>query len=206
MIGAGGHARFVLAALKATNSTVKGLINLDDNYDPNERILKNRIVGSIKDLPKFFGLGYDALVLAIGSNKLRQEIYDEWVGFGFSFPTIVHPDACVDPSAHIGAANIVGPKAVIGAGVIIGVNNIINSSSVVEHETFIGNHSHISPGAVICGRVSLGDRVLVGANCTIIERLTIVNNTVLGAGATVIHSVSTEGCTLVGTPAKSIYK
>ena len=200
--GTGGHARFVLATLEKAQRPVKGLITLDDSYSSDELILSNRIIGTMEDLPYFFSKGNKSLVLAVGDNKSRKEIYNAWTKFGFLFPTVIHPDAFVDSSASIGAANIVGPKAVIGASVMIGENNIINSSSVVEHESVIGSHCHIAPGAVICGRVVLGDEVMVGASGTVIDYLTVANKTLLGAGATLIHSVSIEGQTLVGSPAR----
>ena len=204
VVGTGGHARFVLATLESANWSVKGLISLDDSYDSDERILTHQIIGVIGDLPHFFSEGYKALVIAVGDNKLRKEIYDEWVQFGFSFPTVIHQDACIDSSVSIGIANIVGPKVVLGAEVIIGENNIINSACVVEHETVVGSHCHIAPGAVICGRTVLGDEILVGANAAIIDSLVVTNKTLIGAGAVLIHSVSIEGETLVGSPARKI--
>lgn len=204
VVGTGGHARFVLATLEKAQRPVKGLIALDGSYSLDEFILSKRIIGGVGDLPHFFSQGYKSLVLAVGDNKVRKEIYHVWAEFGFSFPTVIHPDASVDPSVSFGTANIVGPKVVIGASVIIGENNIINSSCVVEHESVIGSHCHIAPGAVICGRVVLGDEVMVGANGTVINYLTVANKTLLGAGATLISSVSVEGQTLVGSPARSM--
>jgi sugar O-acyltransferase (sialic acid O-acetyltransferase NeuD family) len=204
VIGTGGHARFVLATLEKAQQPVKGLITLDDSYSSEELILSKRIIGTMGDLPSFFSKGDKSLLLAVGDNEVRKEIYHVWAEFGFLFHTVVHPDAFVDPSVSVGAANIVGPKVVIGASVIIGENNIINSSCVVEHESVIGSHCHIAPGAVICGRVVLGDEVMVGASGTIIDYLTVANKTLLGAGATLIHSVSIEGQTLVGSPARRI--
>lgn len=204
VVGTGGHARFVLAALENAKLPIKGLITLDESYNSDERILTQQIIGVINDLPYFFSKGYKALVLAVGDNKVRKEIYDEWIEFGFSFPSVIHPDACVDSSASIGNANIVGPKAVIGAEVVIGENNIINSASVVEHETVIGRHCHIAPGAVICGRTVLGDEILVGANAVVIDSLVVASKTLIGAGTTLIDSVSIEGKTLVGSPARKI--
>ncbi len=204
VVGTGGHARFVLATLEKAKRPVKGLITLDSSYDSDELILSQQIVGVMGDLPYFFSQGFKTLVLAIGNNKVRKKIHDGWAEFGFLFPTVIHPDAFVDPSASMGMANIVGPKVVIGASVVIGENNIINSSCVVEHESFIGSHCHIAPGAVICGRVVVGDEVMVGANSTIIDYLAVANKTLLGAGATLVSSISTEGETLVGSPARKI--
>jgi sugar O-acyltransferase (sialic acid O-acetyltransferase NeuD family) len=202
IVGTGGHARFVIAILKRAKWHVRGLITLDNSYSSDERILNQPIIGVIGDLPKFFTQGYKTLVLAVGDNRVRKDIYNELAEFGFRFPTVIHPDACVDSSVSMSGANIVGPNVVIGASVIVGENNIINSSCVVEHESVIGNHCHIAPGAVICGRVVLGDEVMVGANGTIIDKLRVANKTVLGAGATLINSVSIEGETLVGSPAR----
>ena len=204
VVGTGGHARFVLATLESAKQPIKGLITLDGSYNLDERILTHKIIGVLNDLPHFFSQGYKAIVLAVGDNKVRKEIYDEYIKFGFSFPSVIHPDACIDDSVSIGIANIVGPKVVLGAGVTVGKNNIINSACVVEHETIIGSHCHIALGAIICGRTVLGDEIMVGANATIIDDRVVANKTVIGAGTTLIHSVSTEGETLVGNPARKI--
>ena len=204
VVGTGGHARFVLATLNSAKQTIKGLITLDDSYNSDERILDHHIIGMLGDLPRFFTEGYKSLVLAVGDNKVRKEIYDEWVEFGFLFPTVIHPDTFVDLSSSIGNATIVGPKVVIGAGVTIGENNIINSACIVEHETVIGSHCHVAPGAVICGRTVLGDEIMVGANATIIDNRNVANKTLIGAVTTLIRSVSIEWEILVGSSARKI--
>lgn len=203
VVGIGGHARFVLATLEMAQVPIKGLIALDSNYSQEELILNKQILGKVDDLPYFFNKGNKSLVLAIGNNKIRKDLYQTWDEFGFLFPSIIHPDAIVDLSVTIGAANILGPKAVLGANVKIGENNIINSSCVIEHESIIGNHCHIAPGAVICGRVTVGDEAMIGANATIIDNLNIANKTILGASSTLIHSVEIEDQTLVGSPARA---
>lgn len=204
VVGTGGHARFVIAVLKKVKRKVKGLITLDSDYDPEELILNHKIIGAADDLPTFFAEGFKTLVLALGDNKTRMEIYDKWSKFGFSFPSVIDSDATVHSSASMGPGNIIGPKAVIGAKVTIGENNILNSSCVIEHETLIANHCHIAPGAVLCGRVIVGEEVMVGANSTIIDHIEVQSKTVLGAGSTLISSNSTKGETLVGSPAKRV--
>jgi acetyltransferase EpsM len=204
VIGTGGHARFVVAILEALRLPFKGLITLEDTYDPEENIVGSHIIGVENELHAFYAKGLRNLILAVGDNDLRKTIYDKWNECGFLFPVISHPMAVVAASANIGCGCIIGPNVVIGANVTVGENCIINSSAVVEHETLIGSHCHIAPGAVVCGRVVVGGQVMLGANSTVIDKLTIPGKTTLGAGSTLIYSPIGEGRSLVGSPARPI--
>jgi len=204
VIGLGGHARFVIATLLKSHISIKGLISVESEYDDKEKILNMEIIGSLSDLSLLFDDGFKNIFLAIGDNKLREKLFNQYLKCGFLFPTLVHPESSIDSSAVIGIGNIIGPRAVIGANVNIGNNNIINTSSVIEHESVINNNSHIAPGSVICGRVKIGNQVLVGANSTLIENIIIADNTIIGAGSTVVKSIEHKNGTFVGSPAKII--
>lgn len=204
MVGTGGHARFVISVLNKISRPIKGLISVDEVYDPSEEILSNKIVGSILDLNYFYSMGYRELVLAIGDNQLRKDLFNKYSKAGFSFQSFIHPESSVDTSSNLGEGNIFGPQVVIGANVQIGNNNIFNSSCVIEHETIVGNHCHVAPGATICGRVVLGNEVLVGANSTILDKKAVASKTIVGAGSTLIESVIIESQVMVGSPARPI--
>jgi len=205
LIGCGGHARFILSILNSNDSyKVAGLINLGEDYNPKEVIMNTPVVGCRRSLSQLCDQGFKAVILAIGDNALRKELYAEVVDLNFELPCVVHPSAIIDDSVLMGAGNIVGPNVVIGAEVKIGSNNIINSSSIIEHQSIIGSHCHISLSSVLCGAVRVGDEVFIGANSTIIDRVSIANNTIVGAGANIIRSIYKNNATFAGNPARII--
>lgn len=73
----------------------------------------------------------------------------------------VHPEARVDPTAHLGAHVVVGPRSVIGAGsivhanavigadVTIGERTVLHASVVVQDRCVIGSGCIVHPGVVI---------------------------------------------------------
>jgi len=206
LIGCGGHARFILSILNSNDYKVAGLINLEEDFDSEEVIMNTPVVGCRRSLPQLRNQGFNVVVLAIGDNTIRKELYTEVVGLGFKLPCIIHSSAIVDESVLMGIGNVIGPNVVIGAEVKIGSNNIINSAATVEHQSVIGSHCHVSLSSILCGAVHIGDEVFIGANSTVIDKVSIANNTIVGAGTNVIRSIYENNATFVGNPGRMIRK
>jgi UDP-3-O-[3-hydroxymyristoyl] glucosamine N-acyltransferase len=81
----------------------------------------------------------------------------------------IHPTACIDSTAQIGADSFVGAYCVIGADVEIGRNAVIHPHVTVYAGVRIGNDFTCHSQASIRERVTIGDRV------------TILNGAVIGA-------------------------
>ena len=199
LLGGGGHARSVLAALAQASIAVRGylapapgplsahLAHLGDDdaltdFDPAQ----TQVVS---------GLG------SAGSTRRRRELFERVSGTGFRFASVMHPRSFVDPAAQLGEGVHVLAGAVVNAGAIVGDDVIINSGAIVEHDAVIGSHSHITPGAVIAGAVRLGDGVHLGLGARVIQGIRIGSESIVGAGAVVIRDVEANS-TVVGVPAR----
>jgi sugar O-acyltransferase (sialic acid O-acetyltransferase NeuD family) len=114
----------------------------------------------LKDFPSY----PDGLIIAIGDNRARSIIAQEQEGMrpAAVFAKMIHPLACVSPSARIGAGTVVMAHAVIAAGAVVGKHCIVNHGATVDHACVIGDYAHIAPGAHLCGHVEIGDGALVG--------------------------------------------
>ena len=151
-----------------------------------------------ESLPKF------DIFIAIGSNELRQSIYQKVIKYGFNVVNLIHPSAIISPSAIIENAGVlIMPLVVVNARATIQRGVILNTSCVVEHECFVAEFSHISVGAKLAGNVRLGKRNFLGINCAILPNLSLADDCILGGGALLNKSLKKSGV-YVGVPAKSL--
>ena len=206
VIGCGGHSRFVISMILNNKLSIKGLLDTKQDFDESEIILGYRVIGNLDLANSLYHEGFRYAVIAIGDNKLRQQIYQKLIDIGFNIPNIVHSSAYIEDSASLGEGNVIGPNAVIGSKVKIGNNNIINSGAIIEHQSDLGNGNHISLSAVLCGNVIIGNNTFIGANCTVIENISICDNVVIGAGTSIINNIEKEGSLMVGSKARLVEK
>jgi len=163
----------------------------------------------IDDAPKEGAVTFDAfraaypdtpIALGIGSNVVREHVFEKLQASGRSPSTLIHPSAVIAPDVEMGKGSVVMPLAVINAEAAIGRGVIINSSAVVEHECRIGDFAHLSPNAALAGKVTVGARTHVGTGSSIIQGVTIGNDVVIAAGAAVIAPLP-DGVMAAGVPA-----
>lgn len=188
LIGAGGHACVVAAAL------APGELAAVLDRDPASRRLGGVTVerddGSDRSQP---------FHIAIGDNTLRRRLAG--ARSGVVFRAVVHATATVAPDVEIGPGAFVGMRAAIQTGVRIGSHVIVNTGAVVDHDCVLGDFCHVAPGAVLTGGVRLGPGVLIGAGAVVLPGIEIGEDAVVGAGAVVTRSVAT-GATVLGVPAR----
>lgn len=201
LLGGGGHARSVLAALRASGRRVCGHLapmagdlgadcpHLGDDdalltMDPTGVLFVN-------------GLG------STGSVAARRALFERTTAQGFRPAQVIHPHAFIDSGAGLGAGAQVLAGAFVNTGSVLGDNVLINSGAIVEHDVTIGAHSHVSPGAVIAGDARVAEGVHVGLGARILQGLSVGSGSVVGAGAVVIEDVP-AGAVVVGVPARAI--
>lgn len=198
LLGAGGHARSVLAALRGGEAVVRGALA---PFAP-ERSLGVPYLGDDSALASFDP--DDVAVLnGLGPVAARARLHELAVSLGFRVASVVHPRAMVDAGATVSPGAQLFAGAVVNTGAVIGAGAVVNSGAVVEHDSVVGDHSHIAPGAVVAGGVRIGDGVHVGLGSRIIEGVTVGSGCVVGAGAVVIRDVP-AWTTVVGVPARPI--
>lgn len=200
LLGGGGHARAILAALSLSGEEVHGFIG---PAPTDETIRLDHLGGD--ELLDGFDPARTGIVNGIGAIAARHRMHDRVVARGLSMETVIHPRAFVDPSAQLGVGVQVLAGAIINAGAQIGDGVLVNSGAIVEHDAVIGDHAHISPGAVLAGGVRVGGSTHVGLGARIIQGLTIGSGATVGAGAVVLSDVP-DGMTVVGVPARPMRK
>lgn len=195
ILGAGGHAKVVLATALEAGWEVLAL--LDDNPTKwGERLLGIPILGplrAIEEEKEAWG------IIAIGDNHRRRTLAQELKGIRWA--TLVHPTAYVHPSAHLGEGTVVFAGAVIQPAASLGNHVIVNTGAIVEHDVLVEDFAHLAPGVRLAGGVQVGEGCLVGVGTVAIPGVKIGKWSIVGAGSVVTRNLP-ERSLAYGVPAR----
>ena len=144
---------------------------------------------------------HDAVVVAVGDNRLRRELIEKLLALGERLATAIHPFASVAPSASIGEGSMISAGALVLPRAVIGRGVILNTKSSVDHDSAIGDFAHIAPGATVGGNVRIGEETLIGTGATVVSGAAVGARSVIGAGAVVVRDVP-DDVTAFGVPAR----
>jgi sugar O-acyltransferase (sialic acid O-acetyltransferase NeuD family) len=196
VVGAGGHAKVVLALLRDRGHEVGVVV------DANPALHGTTILAH-KVLPESaLVVEPDRLVVvAIGNNAVRKQIAERLAQRGHRFAWLVHSTAWVSPDAQIEPGAVVFAGAIVQPGVTVGAHAILNTGCSVDHDCVVGAFAHVAPGARLCGGVHIGEGALVGVGASAIPARHIGAWATVGAGAAVIRHVD-SGVTVIGVPAR----
>lgn len=199
ILGAGGHARVVCDILRLCGYEVIGFLD-DDPALTGSHFLRFPVLGRTERITE---LDFDAAIVGIGDNRLRQAFYERLRTMGIPLINAIHPSAVIAQDVRLGSGLAVAANAVVNPGSQIGDNVILNTACSVDHDCLLEEHVHIAPGARLCGGVRVGRGTLVGVGACVIPYKTIGAEVTIGGGACVTTDLP-DGVTAVGVPAKII--
>ncbi len=204
IVGAGGHAQVaadVIVSRQRNGDDTRLAGFLDDNAQlTGAMVLGERVWGKLDRLDE---VPHDAIVIGIGDNATRAQVFLRVQQHRESLATLVHPRAIVAEDVVIGEGTVVFAGAIINTGAIIGPNVIINTGATVDHHAQIGAHVHLAPGVHLGGTVTVGEGAFLGVGVNVIPNRTSGAWTTVGAGATVIEDLP-DRVVAVGTPARIV--
>jgi len=194
VVGAGGHAKVVLATLRACGVVVDFVVDEDPQKEGSEWL-------GLRVLPPANHLDGRSAILAIGHNQCRARFAREcetttWV-------RAIHPHAFVDPSASIGVGTVVFAGAIVQPGAGVGEHVIVNTGASIDHDCRVGDFVHLCPGVHLAGGVSVGEGALLGIGSVVKPGVSIGAWCTVGSGAAVISDLRPH-CTAIGVPAKQV--
>lgn len=203
VIGAGGHAKVVIDALKKSGAEIQGVAEIDPGKAGGSLlgapIIDERVLHEPEAVALANGIG------SVKDTKTRRKAFLRLKEKGYRFQTVIHPSAVIGEDVVIGEGAQIMAGAVIQPGTRIGADSIVNTRASVDHDCRIGDHVHIAPGAALSGSVMVGEGCHVGVGATVMQGLNIGANSVIGAGAVVVHDVA-EAIAVSGVPAREILK
>ncbi len=199
-VGAGGHAKSVLEAIRSAGAfEVVALVD-DDPTLAGTVLLGVRITTDLTGLGAshaFLGVG------GIGDPGPRRRVCERLLAEGFELPPIVHGAAAVSPWATLGRGAQILAAAVVNADAELGDGVLVNTGAVVEHDCVLGDYAHVAPGATLGGGAVVGAGAHVGMGAVIIEGVTVGEGAFVAAGAIVVADVP-AGARVAGVPARTI--
>ena len=165
IIGAGGHGRSVAeSASLSGNFEIVGFA--DDHTDLTEQIMGKPVIGVVD--PKLIDPSIcDQVIIAIGSNSVREGLMVRFAELGFSFANVVHPQAFVSPTAKMGDGIAIMAGAIIGTEASLGRGAIINCGAVVDHHAQVKDYGHLGVAACMAGGATIGRGAWVQAGSAI---------------------------------------
>ncbi len=204
VIGAGGHARAVIALLRRLDREILACVDAAGSSGPDSMAGVPVLRGDDAVLTREPGRVLLANGIAsTGRPTVRQAVFERFKSNGYAFATLVDPAACVFDDAELGEGCQVLAGAVIQTGARLAENTLVNTRAVVEHDCRIGRHCHVAPGAILSGGVTLGDGCHIGIAAAVLQGLSVGAGGVVGGGAAVVNDVA-AGETVVGVPARPL--
>lgn len=142
------------------------------------------VIGKTADLEKLYG-EYKLLLVTIGNNALREQIYTTATAIGYAFPNIIHPSAYISPHANMGTGNVILNNAVVQNDARMGDGCILNPGVELHHDSTIGNYVLIYTNSVVRSLTIVGDCVWIGSIVTISTKANVPDGAVIADGTIV---------------------
>jgi sugar O-acyltransferase (sialic acid O-acetyltransferase NeuD family) len=182
--GGGGHGKSLIDLVRAIGTfEIVGLI--DDGLEPGSQVMGVTVFGGGTLLAPLAERGLRLAINAVGGVGdigSRVQVFERILNAGFTCPTLVHPTAFVETSAHLADGVQVFPNAYVGSEAKVDFGVIVNTSAVVSHDCRLEAYANVAPGASLAGGVTVGEGALIGMG------VTINLNVEIGAGARVGNS------------------
>lgn len=181
IVGAGGHGRSVLELVRLLDAH-NPLGFLDDALAQGTTIMGLPILGPTSMLEHLREHGTTTVHVAIGHNPMREALCARARAAGLGLTTLIHPRACVAPSAVLGDGSAVMALAVVGTEARLGEGVIVNVGAVVDHHASVGHHGHLGANATMAGGTSIGARAWLQAGSAIGYRVHLDDDVILPPG------------------------
>lgn len=203
VFGASGHGKVVADAALSCGWEVLGFA--DDRAELQRQSVSEIAVvctgqGECSALAESAGA---EVLVAIGDNRIRKQVYNKFLEFGSRMATVVHAAAVIGRQVTVGTGTVVMAGVVINSDTVVGENCIVNTSATLDHDNALGDHVHVSPGANLGGTVRVGDGTHVGIGVAVRNEVEIGPWSVVGAGSVVVSDLP-GNIVAFGCPAKPV--
>ena len=168
LVGAGGFGRMVAEqAMLQYNCAF-----VDDGQPVGTEICGIPAIGNLADLPEL-RREYGLLVVGIGNNQFRAQVYEKAKALGYGFPNIIAPSAYISPYSKLGCGCVVLQNACVQNGASVGDGVLLNAGTEVHCVAAVAESAVIYTNSVIRTGATVGNFARIGSNCTICNNATV---------------------------------
>lgn len=170
LVGTGGFGRMV-----AEQAMIQyDCAFVDDGQDVGTEICGIPVVGGLADLPEL-RKEYSLLVVGMGNNQFRAQVYEKAKSLGYAFPNIIAPSAYVSPFAEVGCGCVVLQNACIQNGASVGSGVLLNAGTEIHCDATVGDYVLIYTNSVIRTGAAVGKYARIGSNVTICNNAAVLD-------------------------------
>lgn len=162
IVGAGGFGRMVAEQAMLQYDCVF----VDDGQPVAVDVCGIPVVGGLADLPEL-RKEYGLLVVGIGNNQFRAQVYEKAKALGYAFPNIVAPSAYISPFAKVGYGCVLLQNACIQNGASVGNGVLLNAGTEVHCGAVVGDYALIYTNSVVRTGAKVGKYARIGSNVTV---------------------------------------
>ena len=134
------------------------------------------VVGGLADLPEL-RKEYGLLVVGIGNNRFRAQVYEKAEALGYGFPNIIAPSAYISPYSKLGCGCVVLQNACVQNGASVGDGVLLNAGTEAHCDAAVGDYALIYTNSVVRTGATVGNFARIGSNCTICNNAAVPDGT-----------------------------
>lgn len=207
LVGAGGLAREVLAAVGASGSAAPGrtvLGYLDDNPALHGRHIQGLpVLGPLDAVAEHPDADVVVCVASPKDPSRRRRVVERLALPVERYATVVHPAASLAPGTQLGAGSVFLACTVVTAAQQVGAHVVAMPHTTITHDDEVGDYVMFGTGVGLSGSVSVGPCAYLGSGALVREGLSIGAGSIVGIGAVVLADVPPFEV-WVGNPARRL--
>lgn len=205
LIGAGGLAREVLAAIRSHDRpqwTPLGF--LDDNPDRHGRILDGLpVLGPVEAVDDHPDAAVVLCTASTRDQRSRQRIRQRLGLPEQRYATVLHAAVSLAAGTEVGPGSVLLAGVVVTAPQYIGAHVVAMPQVVLTHDDAVADDVTLAARVSVAGAVQIGPGAYLGAGALVRESLVIGAWSLVGMGAVVLSDVP-PGEVWVGNPARRL--
>jgi sugar O-acyltransferase (sialic acid O-acetyltransferase NeuD family) len=202
LVAAGGLAREVLVAVRASRAFVGDLRVLDDAPQTWGGELNGvPVAGGLEEVKRYEG---HEVVVCAGRGTVRRDLVARLSELGVTperYATVVHPSVQVPPSCEVGRGSVLLAGVALTADVHVGDHVVAMPNVTLTHDDHVSDYATLCSGVSLGGTVRVGTAAYLGMNAAVREGLSLGEESVLGMGSVLLADLPAAE-TWAGVPAR----